>query len=204
VQVVKLTYCRQRKEHVEGELIVEKVFNDFCLWVGWTAVSSICQILIALLAFVAIIITISQIGNYKKISIGAELSLKIVNSSQCKGEKVIATVLEIYNLGRAPIFIKSCWLGFKKNTMRDTSDALILPIEKGFLQPGEYKVYANGIPHNIIDALSSKAKFESEMYVFLENGMGKTKVINCGMSYPKFQFEYNRLCKVLSTIKDAT
>ena len=39
--------------------------DKFWNWRGWTAVNSICQILIVVLAFIAIIITLKQIGNRK-------------------------------------------------------------------------------------------------------------------------------------------
>lgn len=169
----------------------------FFQWEGWTAISSICQVLIALFAFLAILITITQIGNRKKVSLGVDFKLGLVKSGKDEHTQVIATVFEIWNYGLSPIFVKSCWLGFEKKLKRNSPNALVAPIEKSFIQPGEYKIYATGLEPSILNELEQRVKYSGKLYIFLENGVGSIKIIPCKMSYPEFKFEYEKLHRIL-------
>ena len=71
------------------------------------------------------------------------------------------------------------------------------PIEKSFIQPGEYKIYATGLEPSILNELEQRVKYNGKLYIFLENGVGSIKKIPCKMSYPEFKFEYNKLHNIL-------
>lgn len=166
----------------------------FFQWDGWTAISSICQVLITLAAFWAVLITLRQIGNRKKVSLDIDFTLKIVNRSKDDKTKIIATVLEIWNYGLSPIFIKSCWFGFEKNLKRTSPNALVVPIERTFINPGEYKIFATGLNRFILSELGQRVKRSGKLYVYIENGVGTTKRVPFKTDFSKFLLEYNELC----------
>lgn len=85
----------------------------FLQWGGWTAVSSICQIFIALFALIAICITISQISSKANAKLG--MSLKFGLDAVKFGEEIKVVPgfsIHIANLGMAPIYVSECGIEF--------------------------------------------------------------------------------------------
>lgn len=168
--------------------------STFLHWEGWTAVNGICQILISLFAFIAICITVCQIGNRRRVSIDIKSSLKIVRRNET--ETTVGIVFEIFNYGLSPIFMKTCWLGFRKNTIAYSDSALMCPMQKEFIHPGECKEFGAAIQSDVIRVIEQKVRYHDTLYVFVESGIGKVKRFKANMDYSEFKFEFERLEKI--------
>lgn len=136
-------------------------YNTILRWQGWTVINSISQIIIA------IFVTLSQIGNRRKIKLDIEIEKVELD------KKNIFFNLYLYNFGIAPIFIRNCWIGFKRKKSRDDKSVFELKVKRDFIKPGEGKLFKSK-PIN-------RAKWEcrlypsSKVFIFIQNTRGKIK-----------------------------
>lgn len=156
--------------------------EDFFKWEGWTAISSICQVLIALFAFVAICITLCQIGNRKKMRIDIKLSTQRANIPERTNEKVAEMTVEIFNYGLSPIFIKGCWISFYKKKVTRVDNAFVFEIDKEFIRPGECKTFKGTFTSEDRWRIGKEAADDDYIYVFIESGIGKIKRIKTSIT----------------------
>lgn len=148
-------------------------------WKGWTAINSICQIFLVLFAFLAICLTISQIGNRKKIKICFSEKKEYYNGKTKINDSTKILSLDFFNYGVHPIFIKQCWIGISKSKNLNRPKIVEVLSEKKFINPGESMSIDYKKIEDCINELFQKRSFYREtnpkVYFFVENGAGKVK-----------------------------
>lgn len=162
---------------------INKIIN----WGGWNAISSISQVFLAIFAFIAICLTISQIGNRKTIKIDFSLRKEFYNGNKIYNDSKKILAIEFFNYGMHPIFIKECWIGINKSKNLNRPNIVKVLSGKKFINPGESMSIDKKIIEDCIDKLFQKRSFyrekNSKIYFFVENGAGKVKRYPLDLNY---------------------
>lgn len=146
--------------------------DQFLKWEGWTAVNSLSQMFIALLALVAICITLNQVGNRKQYKIDLEVDIKEPNDQQ------IMLELFVFNFGIAPLYIRNCWVWDckSKNNKKKERDLFVIEIniKRDFIAPGQGKLFESQYINKYMWEQMAFTSFNN-LYLFIQNSRGKIK-----------------------------
>lgn len=168
--------------------------NSFWKWEGWTAVSSICQILIMLFAFIAIMITIKQISGKSNAKINASLKFGW-GAYRCDGglESVPGINISIANLGMAPVFISECGIEFLHS--KTLKPGILVTGEPFVLQSGECVDKSMPYIQQILSELDNEVSLHDKARIYVTCGTGKTYYSEIKFDYAGFKFEYEKILK---------
>lgn len=168
--------------------------SNFLQWEGWTAVSSICQILIALFALTAICITINQISGKANAKLGMSLQFGL-GLLKCNEEMKIAPGFSIHiaNLGMAPVYISQCGVEFFRGKTSKTG--LFLTDEPFVLQPGECVTKSMSHLEVLIPEFDDKVSLSDKVKIYAKDGTGRTFYKKTEFDYAGFKFEFEKFVK---------
>lgn len=168
--------------------------SNFLQWEGWTAVSSICQILIALFALIAICITINQISGKvnPKLGMSLQFGLGMLKYSE-KLEVTPGVCILIANLGMAPVFISECGVEFFQGKTFKTG--LFVTNEPFVLQPGECVTKSMHHLEFLMPEFDDKVSLRDKVRIYAKDGAGRTFYKKTEFDYAGFKFEFEKFVK---------
>lgn len=168
--------------------------SDFLQWEGWNAVSSICQIFIALFAFMAICITISQISGKANAKLGVFFKFGLGLEKSGAEVKVVPGIsIHIANLGMAPIYISECGIEFFQGKTSKTG--FFLTEEPFVLQSGENIVKSMSHLEMLLPEFDDKVSLHDKVRIYVKSGTGKTIYKKTDFDYASFKFEFEKFVK---------
>lgn len=141
--------------------------KQFIQWDGWMVVSSLSQVILVIISVIAICVTLSQIGNRRKFNIDIEVSIK-----ESDNQNICFNII-IYNFGRAPLFIRDCWIDFTRSK-RKSIFTIEIDIKRDYILPGQGKLFESQSVTRETWESSAFASYR-ESYLFIKNGRGKIR-----------------------------
>lgn len=167
-------------------------------WEGLNFINTITQVVIALSAIIAIIITISQvrykakanIKGYYKCALGA-IKQDITN----KIEVIAGVNIKIVNLGLAPVYIEYCGLKFVGKIKEKNYPGIMTTSSIICIKPGES--YDGTIPYMnlLLDDIDDKVALHDKVYVYAQLCNGKEHIWRTDDDYAAFKHECRKMIK---------
>ncbi len=168
--------------------------KDFFQWEGWNAISSICQILIALFALIAICITVNQISGKSKAKLDMSIKFGLGIKREKNSERIFpGFCILISNLGMAPIYISECGVEFFHG--RKSKKGFFLSDELFVLQPGECITKSITNFDILIPELDDRISLHDKAKLYIKDGTGKTFYKKTKLDYAEFKFEFEKFVK---------
>lgn len=168
--------------------------SDFLQWEGWAAVSSICQIFIALFALIAICITLKQISSKSNARLDMSLNFGL---GALRYDDVIKVTpgfsIHIANLGMAPVYISECGIEFFQGKKSKTG--LFLTDEPFMLQSGECATKSMHHLEGLIPEFDDKVSLHDKVKIYAKCGTGKIYYKETEFDYAGFKFEFEKFVK---------
>lgn len=161
-------------------------------------INALCQIIIAVAAIVAIIITIKQIQSKKKSNISVSYSVALGLAERKNGDHEIIEGLNIRirNLGIAPIYYSGCGIMFVKDRKpkKKTNYPGIMIAEldtrhNGMLKPGDSVLECTQIIDEFILIIEKENQILNnyKVYIYVNLCNGKNCYWNTGDTYINFK-----------------
>lgn len=168
--------------------------STFFTWEGWNAISSICQLFIAMFAFIAICITVRQISSKSKLKLNMKLNFGLGIYQHNNESKVVPGIsISIANLGMAPVYISSCGIEFVHN--KSSNPGLFITDEPFVLQSGECVTKSMIHPDAFFEELDNEVSFHDKARIYVVSGTEKIFYKKTDFDYASFKFEFQKVNK---------
>lgn len=161
-------------------------------------INTISQVVIALSAIIAIIITIKQVRYRGKANIKGyyKCALGVIRDNTSNKSEVVAGVsIQIVNLGLSPVYIEYCGLKFIGKIKNKNYPGIMTTSDIVRINPGES--YNGSIPYIelLLNDIDDKVSLHDKVYIYAQLCNGKEHSWETGEDYAMFKYECVKMIK---------